>query len=1057
MKRLSIEHRVVGGFIIALLMLLLAGIQMYRSLHEYMRNSSMVSHSYQILNAVDQAMIDIRELQSQQRAFIISGDENYLRDYNPKVEKTRSILLEITLLTANNPSQQLVIESVSKLAENYLQELDNTIAIYRSEGFSAARDRLKSRVTLVSMEALQKKIFTFKEEERALLAQQNKQAEINAQQTQLVSAILILFVLIGLALMWWRVRREARMQEDTDAIIHESELLKQILDVLPVGVFITDATGKIIQVNPAAREIWKGQRQDAIEQYASYIAWWPDTDKRLDAEDWALARALRTGETIRNELVDISCFDGTRKSISSHAMPIKDKAGHIVSGLAVNVDVTEFKRKEQQLLATARFDQTQGQAVALFASGFDRKKLLDGLLSLLADHHPLPVSAIYGFDEWSGTYICESSHGITSAIPKEFKLGEGIIGQAAIDGKSMLLDSTTLTLQTGLADFIPAQVLMIPVSYQERRLALLVVASSKPLEEADRWFLERLIITLGVALDNLRQYNDLKLLAERLRSSSDEIAIKNRQLEEASSMKSEFLANMSHELRTPLNAIIGFSEVLKDGLLGEMLPQQKEYINDIFTSGGHLLSLINDILDLSKVEAGRMTLELEPLLPSTLVQSSLQIVREKAMAHQIRLVMEIAPDLDKLGDVWLDERKLKQILYNLLSNAVKFTPDGGEVHVIARQVGREVLPSGIFDHYLELTVTDTGIGISDADQARLFQPFIQIDSTLARRYEGTGLGLVMVKRLTELHSGTVGLQSIQGKGSTFTVFLPWREKADEPTSTTTTLPIKIEQNSKPIVSLKSDGKPPLALIVEDDDQAAELLRLQLEDTGFRVIRTPAAEDALELVAKELPDLLTLDIHLPGMDGWEFLERFKQQERYAGVPVVIVSIVADKNRGLSLGASQVLQKPVSREEFSRALAAIGFLVESNNGKEQRSILIVDDDPKSVQLLGAYLNPAGYHVLNAFGGQEGIDVALRELPDLIVLDLMMPEVNGFEVVEALRRNPITAKIPIVIVTAKQITAEDRIALKGEVQKVIQKSEFQYGRFIEEVKRAMMTKGK
>ena len=738
-------------------------------------------------------------------------------------------------------------------------------------------------------------------------------------------------------------------------------------------------------------------------------------------------------------------------------MPIRDPAGRIVSGLAVSVDVTEFKSKEHQLLTNARYDATQGQAVALFATGFDRKKLLDGLLGLLAEHHPLPVSTIYGFDEWSGAYACEASHGITGAAPKMFKLGEGVIGQAAMDGKSTLLDSSTLTLQTGLADFIPAQVLMIPVNYQERRLALLVVASSKHLEDSDRWFLERLTITLGVALDNLRQYNDLKLLAERLRSSSDEITIKNRQLVEASSMKSEFLANMSHELRTPLNAIIGFSEVLKDGLLGEMPPQQKEYINDIFTSGGHLLSLINDILDLSKVEAGRMTLELEPLLPSSFVLSSLQIVREKAMVHKIRLVTEIAPELDQLGDVWLDERKVKQILYNLLSNAVKFTPDGGEVHVIARQVGREVQPKGDFEHYLELTVTDTGIGISLENQARLFQPFIQIDSSLARHYEGTGLGLVMVKRLTELHQGTVGLQSVLGKGSTFSVFLPWREKDDVPVSSSATLPTNIEQSGPSIINLKSDGQPPLALIVEDDDQAAELLRLQLENTGFRVIRTDAAEAALEMVEKELPDLLTLDIHLPGMDGWEFLERFKKQERFAGVPVVIVSIVADKNRGLSLGASQVLQKPVSRDDFAHALAAIGFRVESNNPEEQRSVLIIDDDPKAIQLLSAYLNPAGYRVLSAFGGREGIDVALREHPDLIVLDLMMPEINGFEVVEALRHHTITAKIPIVIVTAKQITAQDRAILEGEVQKVIQKSEFQHGRFIEEVKRAMMTREK
>jgi signal transduction histidine kinase len=261
-----------------------------------------------------------------------------------------------------------------------------------------------------------------------------------------------------------------------------------------------------------------------------------------------------------------------------------------------------------------------------------------------------------------------------------------------------------------------------------------------------------------------------ELLANR------EMEVKNLQLEESSRMKSEFLANMSHELRTPLNAIIGFSEVLKDGLLGDLSAQQQDYVNDIFTSGSHLLSLINDILDLSKVEAGKMTLELEPQRAKVLIQAGLQVVREKASAHRLRLVVDVA---EGLGEIWLDQRKVKQILYNLLSNAVKFTPENGEVHVMARRVGGDAFAAGGFAEYLELQVSDTGIGISAEDQLRLFQPFTQIDSTLARLYEGTGLGLVMVKRLAELHGGGVALQSEPGQGSRFTVWLPWRTEADK--------------------------------------------------------------------------------------------------------------------------------------------------------------------------------------------------------------------------------------------------------------------------------------
>ena len=257
-----------------------------------------------------------------------------------------------------------------------------------------------------------------------------------------------------------------------------------------------------------------------------------------------------------------------------------------------------------------------------------------------------------------------------------------------------------------------------------------------------------------------------------------EIEAKNLQLEEASRMKSEFLANMSHELRTPLNAIIGFSEVLKDGLLGELLAQQQDYVTDIFNSGSHLLSLINDILDLSKVEAGKMALTLTALPLAPLLQAGLQVLRDKAAAHHISLGLELAPDLQAQGEIWLDERKTKQILFNLLSNGVKFTPDGGAVKVSARCVPGAAVAHAKWDHYLEISVSDTGIGISEQDKARLFQPFMQIDSTLARGYEGTGLGLVMVRRLAELQGGSVALQSVQGQGSTFTVWLPWRNRAD---------------------------------------------------------------------------------------------------------------------------------------------------------------------------------------------------------------------------------------------------------------------------------------
>jgi len=527
---------------------------------------------------------------------------------------------------------------------------------------------------------------------------------------------------------------------------------------------------------------------------------------------------------------------------------------------------------------------------------------------------------------------------------------------------------------------------------------------------------------------------------------------KNVELEDASRMKSEFLANMSHELRTPLNAIIGFSEVLRDGLMGEMSDKQRGFIGDIFSSGKHLLSLINDILDLSKVEAGKMTLDLEPVQVSSFFVNSLSIIREKAATRHIRLVMDAA---EELGTIHADGRKIKQILYNLLSNAVKFTNDGGKVTLHAGRVTRNdvgqlpgswkgrsfSLPENGVDDFIKISVTDNGIGISDDALECLFRPFSQIDGGLGRKFEGTGLGLAMVKLLAELHGGTVAVQSAVGQGSRFTVWLPFRT-ADE----------RALSAAKAPVASRSDvvAGPRIALVVEDDFKSADLIRVQLEAEGFTVLHAASAEAALALAVQQPLALITLDIMLPNMDGWEFLGRLKQIPELGRIPVVIISIVADRNKGFSLGAAAVMQKPISRQELYESLVDLGLFPVSRG--RTLKVLIVDDDPKAVELIAVRVMGMAGTVLRAYGGQEAIDAARLELPDLIVLDLMMPDINGFDVVEALKGRPDTARIPILVVTARNITADDRARLNRYVTAIMEKAAFDRDRFTAEIRRAM-----
>jgi signal transduction histidine kinase/DNA-binding response OmpR family regulator len=572
---------------------------------------------------------------------------------------------------------------------------------------------------------------------------------------------------------------------------------------------------------------------------------------------------------------------------------------------------------------------------------------------------------------------------------------------------------------------------------------------------AASFVLARLLLEDGVLHARLHESHameqqrsaELQRVMQQLQEANTQLTDSNRQLEEQSRFKSEFLANMSHELRTPLNAVIGFSEMLKDGMAGVLTERQRTFAGHIYKGGHHLLALINDILDLSKIEAGKVDIALERVTLEATINEALTLVAELARGRGV----QVKPQFDgPLGSLQADRRRLKQIVLNLVANAIKFTPAGGQVSVRVGVVERAhaesavpgpgqgvrmPLPAGDVARFVEISVRDTGIGIARDDIQKLFKPFMQISNTVTRSVEGTGLGLVMVHRLAELHGGTVAVSSEPGQGSCFTVWLPWRE--DGPTLPETR------------TVTKTPSAQPLALVVEDNSEARLLLTAQLETLGFVVRSVGSGEAALELANQLTPDLITLDILLPGMDGWQFLARLKSIPKWSEVPVVVVSVVADRSKGFTLGAALVLQKPIGRDALLHGLQRLGL---KPSAEREVTVLVVDDDPNAIELLASQLRQNRYAVLAAHGGRAGIELAQRHRPDLIALDLEMPEVNGFDVVEALKRSPDTARIPIVVVTAQNLTAADRDRLNGHISDIVGKSEFSAERFVGEVQRAL-----
>lgn len=490
-------------------------------------------------------------------------------------------------------------------------------------------------------------------------------------------------------------------------------------------------------------------------------------------------------------------------------------------------------------------------------------------------------------------------------------------------------------------------------------------------------------------------------------------AIKARaEAEAASRAKSSFLANMSHELRTPLNAIIGYSEILAEDAADRSDDASVKDLQKIQSAGKHLLGLINSVLDLSKIEAGRMDVYLEPVNLTQLVEEVRVLIQPLIEKNGNRLKIDCAPGI---GSMRTDLTKVKQSLINLMSNAAKFTEKGEVGLSVTRQTG----PTG--ESHIVFKVSDSGIGMTEEQTAKLFQAFAQADSTTTRNFGGTGLGLAITKRFATLLGGTVSVDSKPGVGSVFTLDLLDQSMTNLPAAGA----IKTADGDP-------DGPALTVLVVDDDPAVHEVLSATLVRKGYRVIHARDGAQALDIVRKTPPDLVTLDVMMPNVDGWTVLGAMKSDPTLAHIPVIMLTIVDDRNLGWSLGASEYMTKPIDRERL------VTLVRRFTNRNAEAIVLIVDDDAEVRNVISATLHNAGLKTAQAVNGRAAIDwLDNNPLPDLVLLDLMMPEMDGFQFLERLRERPERLKLPIVVLTAKDLTADERVYLAERTVLVLGKS--------------------
>ena len=970
-------RRMIGvGFSLALVVLLSIGIVSYRTTTRFEANADWVTHTREVLENLGGVISNSSAAESGARGYVMTADRIYLQPYWTARERLDQELNSLRKLTADNPRQLGRLDTLEPLVKRRLALLQEMIDLRESRGPETAWQSVQTNKGKQVMDEIQALIEEMENEERESLKKRNEEVKASARATIYIIVFGSVLALAILPLAGMAINHEIKKRQRAEEAVRESEQrLQAVLDNSPAVIYVKDTQGRYILVNRRFEDLFHVTRAQ-VEGKTDYDLFPKEMADNFRSND---EKVLRAGTPL--EFEEVAPSDDGLHTYIAIKFTLRHFLGFAYAVCGISTDITERKRAQEELRQQKEILQSilgsMGDGVAV---ADENGKFLffnpaaEQIMGLGATDVP-PA-------EWTKRYGVYLPDTITPYSPEDLPLARAMRGEA-VDGAELFVRNPNT----------PGGVW--------------VNVTGRPLKHED-----------GTVRGGVVVFRDVTLAKQ----AEQALVRAKEEAERTSRFKDQFLSTMSHELRTPLNAILGFSELLSAERYGTLNERQSRYITHIHTSGQHLLRLINDILELSKIEAGHIALAVENVSIGDAFAEVLSVLRPLAELKSQTISHHAEPDLA----VRADRTRFKQILLNLLGNAIKFTPAGGHVELSAGRTNDEV----------RIAVQDTGPGIPPEEQQRIFEVFYQLRKS-GEAAEGMGLGLAITRRLLELQGSRLALDSQPGQGSCFHFRLP----------VAAAVPPVAPQKSA--LRGKSEETPRI-LVIEDDPVAGQLIQTHLTASGYEVVLCNQPGRAVEIVAELQPDAITLDI-LMEPTGWEVLLQLKNDARTASVPIIVVTIVDQPGMGAALGADEYLVKPVER---SALLAAVQrCLVRRGGAPPKRPILVIEDDTPTREVITELLTEQGYAVATAADGAEARAQVATSLPELVILDLLLPRVSGFELLAEWRASPRTADLPVFILTSKDLTREEEIRLRAHAELLLRKEQPWQQTLLDQIRRVMV----